>query len=584
MTLRNPGFLYLALLLIVPLVLYLLPMPRRRIAASAVYLWERFLKSEPFGRASDRLRRAIGFTLLVTILACLILAAVDLAVGGSGIDASKVVVLVDASASMNATRDGATNLDRAKIAAANLIDSLSGGAEVAVIEAAGRMTVLRPLVAVDADASRTVRAIEPFDGPTDLPSAMAEAYRVFGADPRTKLYVFTDAPLPPEGPWADRANAWVAPPAGENIAVTTISATRRGKTQTVRFTLANFGRTARTISGTIWLGNRPVRSFDDVSLAAGQSAEQSASFDGTGAASIVEVRLDPPEGDALAADNVASIVVPPADSQAVAVVAPTEQKPNAYVSAMLATLVDEGIVTLATPDAASPPLTVYVNHSPDVWPKGGAIVLYPLRTGVVKVSGLANEPVTVTRQVRHPLLRGVDLRGLSVKGAVRTELPDWAEPIVFADDMPVVWAGSTGKIIGTAAQPEILPPTPLREQKVLLVGIPLSPAGSRLPLAAAFPVLMRNAANWMLPEPEALRPGERIGDWTRRRTGLDRRPGDPMAHAFSVLSAVESDLRRSEAGEPPEYTARTPLAGFLVALAAVLLVTEWALFHKRLTE
>ena len=584
MTLRNPGFLYLALLLIVPLVLYLLPMPRRRIATAAVYLWERFLKSEPFGGASDRLRRMIGFTLLVTILACLILAAVDLAVGGSGIDASKVIVLVDASASMNAARDRASSLDRGKTAATNLIDSLSGGTEVAVVEAAGRMTVLRPLAAVDADAARTVRAIEPFDGPTDLPAAMAEAYRVFGADPKTKLYVFTDAPLPPEDPWADRANAWVAPPAGENIAVTTISVTRRGKTLTVRFTLANFGRTARTLSGAIWLGNRPVRSFDDVSLAAGQSAEQSASFNDPGSASIVQVRLDPPEGDALAADNVAGIVVPPADAQAVAVVAPNGQKPNAYVSAMLATLVEEGVVTLATPNAASPPLTVYVNHSPDVWPEGGAIVLYPLRSGVVKVSGLANESVTVTRQVRHPLLRGVDLRGLSVKGAVRTEVPDWAEPIVFAGDMPVVWAGSTGKIIGTAAQREILPPTPLHEQKVLLVGIPLSAAGSRLPLAAAFPVLMRNAANWMLPEPEALRPGGMIGGWTRRRTGLERRPGDPMTHAFSVLSAAESDLRRPDASEPPEYTARTPLAGFLVALAAVLMVTEWALFHKRLTE
>ena len=121
-------------------------------------------------------------------------------------------------------------------------------------------------------------------------------------------------------------------------------------------------------------------------------------------------------------------------------------------------------------------------------------------------------------------------------------------------------------------------------RKVLLVAVPLSPAGSRLPLAASFPVLVRNTMQWMLPGAEALRPGEQVNGWTSRRTGFARRPGGGMSHAFSVLSAAESDLRRPEAAEPPVFVARQSLAAVLVVIAAVLLLAEWALFHKRLTE
>ena len=106
MSFQDPAALWYSLLLIVPLVLYLLPLPRRLIKASALYLWQKFLSSEPFGRASERFRRALGFALLVAILASLVLAADDLTVGSTSIKAKSVVVVVDVSASMNAVADG----------------------------------------------------------------------------------------------------------------------------------------------------------------------------------------------------------------------------------------------------------------------------------------------------------------------------------------------------------------------------------------------------------------------------------------------------------------------------------------------
>jgi len=123
--------------------------------------------------------------------------------------------------------------------------------------------------------------------------------------------------------------------------------------------------------------------------------------------------------------------------------------------------------------------------------------------------------------------------------------------------VPVVWAGVTGKT------------------KVLFVGIPLAPSGSRLPFVASFPVLMRNALLWMLPSVEIRHPGDRVAGWTSRRVGRVESPVDGATHAFSVLSTAESDLRRAEPAATEPIPRRRPVAGVLIALAIVLLSVDF---------
>ena len=144
-------------------------------------------------------------------------------------------------------------------------------------------------------------------------------------------------------------------------------------------------------------------------------------------------------------------------------------------------------------------------------------------------------------------------------------MPPSAEPIVWAGEVPLVRAGENG-------------PT----KAVIL--LPLSTDDSRLPLSAAFPLLMRNACRWMLPPPAVVRPGEPVAGGTSRRVGLIERPGQERPCAFSLLSAAESDLRREAAAAGAAMEPRRSLAFALVALAVLLLPIEWGLFHRRLTE
>jgi hypothetical protein len=569
---------------LVPLLLYVLPMPRRRVMSTALYLWERFLKSEILGRTSERFRRALGLALLAAILAALIAAAAELSIGKPAVDAGRLVVLLDASASMNAASDGVSNLDRAKRAAAELIDSLDATTKVAVAEASGELRLVVPFQPAGRGAVEAVSAISPFDGPTELGRALRQAYDLWGAD--AEIYVFTDMPLP-ESQWSepmhvlalpswpfrwrstisevDRAHVWIAPPAGDNVAITALTAERRGKKVLVRYTLANYGRGPQTLAGTVLANDSPRSAFQAITLGAGQTIEQQAILDEPGAATL-KIRLDIAP-DALPVDNEACIRVPGLEDLRASVVWPPGGKHNAYVSAVLSSLEEQGTIgRIANGGNGDSRLTVFVNHSPGEWPEGGAIVLHPLRAGVMGVSGLHAEPVTITRQAQHPLLDGVELRGLIVKEVVHVEPPSWAQPIVWAGDVPLVWAGEYGKT------------------KALIVAMPLTTDGSRLPLLASFPVLMRNACLWILPQPKVLRPGETIDGWTSRRAGLSENPQDGQKYAFGTLSASESDLRREPAAEEAPIAKRQPLAMALVGLAIVLLTVEWGLFHRRFTE
>jgi hypothetical protein len=622
MSFQEPGFLWFALLLLVMLVLYLLPLPRRQIAASALYLWQRFLSTEPFGRASERFRRALGFALLAAILAFLVLAAAGLSVGGTSISARNVVVLVDVSASMNAVVNGKTNLSRAREAAGQLLESLDTGTELAVAEAAGKLQVLWPLGPGGRQAAAKVQRIEPFEGPCDMRRVLAESWELWGGLPGSEIYVFTDNELPKSN-WGARAHAWIAPSIGAegNAGLVAIGAERsasgpaeqRGQGIAVTFTLANYSRARRTLSGVILANGQARGSFESVTLDGGQAVQRSVRFAEPMEASIqvklegnsevarasppvgqdAVARASPPVGqDALVSDDSAFIVVPALEDMRVGVLWPEGRRRNDYVAAVLSAAQDEGLIgPLVENPQAGVPVTVYVNQLPSAWPEGGrgAIVLYPLRSGVIEVAGLHSEPLTIARQAQHSLLKGVDLRGLQVKGAVRAAVPDWAQPLVWADNsLPLLWAGETGQAGETPA---------LRcKTKVLFVGIPVMPSGSRLPLVASFPVLMRNALQWMLRSPEALHPGEPLtlpspprgegrvrGGWTSRKAGLVKGP-DGRAHAFSVASVEESDLRRAPGLKGETFGQRHSLSMVLALSALALLLVEWGLFHRRMTE
>jgi len=573
MSFADSEWLWLLLLALVPLVLYLLPLPRRRIATSALYLWERFLGAERFGRTSERFRRAMGFALLVAILASLVLAAADLMVGAAARPAGRVVVLLDNSARLGATVRGQANFLRARAAMRDMVRSLPASTELTVAEAAGDLGVVYPTGPGGARAAEAVETLRPFEGPVDLAAALERAWQLWGGK-EAEIYIFSDR-APPPSSWGKAARLWLAPAAGDNVGLTALQAARHGGQVALGFTVSNLGA-ARSVSGCV-LCNRQVRKRFDLALAAGQAAAQAVELDEPGEA-LVEVRLEA-TGDPLAADDAAYLRVPSAEAMTVGLAWPEGRKRNDYVLAVLGSLQKEGALS-GFSESASCPATVYVNHAPPAWKEGGAIILYPLRSGLVEIPGLVPHEVAVTRQAQDDLLKDVDLSGLSVTGAVRSTVPPWARPLVWADDVPLVWAGERGQEPYDVKAPDPFHPG----TRVLFVGIPVMPVGTRLPLVASFPALLRNALAWVTPGPESRRPGQMVGGWTSRTCGFAKDPAGGGLVPFSLTSAETSDLRRAEDVRSEPVGRPYAAAAVLVAMAALLLLVEWGLFHRRLTE
>ena len=566
MSFSNPGYLWLLLTVIIPLILYLMPLPRKRVNTSALFLWEKFLGSEPFGRSSERFKRFLGFTLAALIITLLVFAAADLSVGTSPVKAKSLIIFIDNSASLNAVTSGKSNFERVKAAAAKIAESLDAGSIVSVVEAADELRVVYPAGVPSRETVRKIEGLESFDGPVDVKGMLEKSFKLWGGKEGTEIYIFTDRD-PPESSWGKRASAWIAPHAKWNAGIIALSAERAGDDIVAKFTVANYGEKNAALSGTVFGNGRTGGTYQEKDVPPGASRDESVRFTEPGRAAVNVTLAAGGIQDTLDIDNEARVIVPSIDEMRVNVVWPDPKTRNTYVLSVLAALRAEGVgYPVSGDESEGGAASVFVNTMPSALPKNSAIIICPYLSGFLEVQGLLDKPVVINRQADDPLLKDVNLRGLSVKGAVLTKVPSWARPLVWADEQPVAWAGELNGI------------------RIFYVGIPASASSSRLPLTASFPALMKNALSWMLPGPEILRPGEYVNGWTSRKIGFIENKSDGRSHAFSLLDAGESDLRNSTGKESILPPGRKSLAPLMTVLAMLMLGLEWFLFHNRYTE
>src|SRR5688572_3808621 len=115
MTLLTPYALFAALLIIPILMLYMLRLRRREMMVSSHFLWRQVLQDTEANTPWQRLRRNLLLLLQLLILAFLVLALARPAQVVETLSAGRTVLLLDASASMNAADvDGTTRFEAAK--------------------------------------------------------------------------------------------------------------------------------------------------------------------------------------------------------------------------------------------------------------------------------------------------------------------------------------------------------------------------------------------------------------------------------------------------------------------------------------
>ncbi len=375
------------------LLLYFLKLRRREVEVSTTLLWRQAVKDLQANAPFQRLRRNLLLFLQLLALVAALLALAQPELSAASAPGGRIVILIDRSASMNTAdgANGASRLDQAKAEAkdlvrslreASLLDRLFGaGSGAGATEGAGGDQAM--VIAFDASAEvrqpftpskpALLAAIDAI-APTDAPTSLAEGARLAGAHAAPTLIEgkgLVDTPGAPMHVWSDgriadlsqvRVNAEtplvyhsVGDAKTPNVGVVSMRATRAyddPSKVSVFVGLQSTDPAPRTVDVELAVGG-VVAAVRGASLAGAEpgapGTDATPSSSGvvftlersTGA--VLSARL--PGDDALASDDRAWVVLPPAMRSSVALVT----RGSLYLQAALEGLSLSGL-TVMSPD------------------------------------------------------------------------------------------------------------------------------------------------------------------------------------------------------------------------------------------
>lgn len=428
---RPTGFYLLGLL--VPLVvLYVLKIRRERRVVASTWLWRAAARDLSAAHPFRRLTPSLPLILEALAITALAVSLANPFLRSSGLGAERLVVVVDASASMG-TREGpsSTRLSLARDAALSVIRSARPGAEIMIL-AAGREPVL--ITPFERDRARLENAVARLSV-QELEGRLGRSLSMAAAQLRQQgggqIVLVTDAAV------AD-AEALVSPAVplrvievGEphdNTAIVRADAvssrdpvTGRQRVQALAL-LRHEGKRPRDLFVTLRQRNvaEPLASRR-LHLEPGERAPVALGFDATpgDAGSGLTLELSPP--DALTADDTAHVLIPLGRALSV-VLAPKSASPwmeralraDPEVELLKADL--DALLSAQVPEDA---LVIVEGACPDRLPGADLLILNPPSGPCrgIQVGPPVEAPSVTSWEDGDPRLRFVDFEGIQIKSA-----------------------------------------------------------------------------------------------------------------------------------------------------------------------
>ncbi|MGD0900109.1 MAG: VWA domain-containing protein [Thermoguttaceae bacterium] len=534
MTFAHPLAFWLVLVAIPVVILYMRRVGLDRRTVATGMFWEQVFEEQ---RARTRWQRWRNKVSLAVEL--LLVAIGTLAAAGPQIPRPELVVLViDNSASMDATDVAPSRLAAAKAYAHRLIDALGPDDQMAVLTAGGTPTVVS---IADSDRAQLRAAIDSIQ-PKSALASMAAALRVAEAFPVSpgatrRIVVLSD------GCFADAA-ALSAQHGFELVRFGTPAPNTAITRWTVRRGMAdprecqvlaetrNYSPRSAECQLVVAMEGRPIDTVH-VSMPPNGRWQQVFSMT-TSAGGTLTARLGPP--DAYRADNFAIVYLPPAPTYRIQYTAAGTQYP--VLSTQYSVLSTRG----------SPPSPLF-----------RALLANPLVEIVdaKAADGRRDAGPSVSIQVARlaedsPILAGVSIVDVYLGGAKPLELTEAAK----THARPLLWMAD-GTPLGYAIErPE--------GRVVVLCG---SLAESNLAMQTAFPIFVTNALDWLAAPPV--------------RAERDQKPAGCVGAITPSL-----DLRApADLGVDPDSAVirqpRPPARLWPAVLVFAILMMEWCLYQRR---
>ncbi len=622
----HPGFLYLALLGVIPVLLYFFRRKSKTVQVSTLVFFKSLAREHQESAWLRRMKKLLSLLLTLVILLGVVGALSRLILAPRAENLRNVVILVDRSASMGAIDDRAlTRLDEARKEIRVRLAGLPDDVGVSLIAYDTRAELLLPRSFKRRQLLSALGGLEtrPVAGKFD--AALSMARMIAELERPAEIWHYTDRVVArardTEGAGAAEPETSAVAPAEEpgagilrveesladdvllrnvslgledpvNIGIT---AFRLRKVPLVHATYEAYiqvsaaagMRAPAEVQLEVRLGDVPVQ-IRKLELEGGDREGLILPVEGA-AGQLLRIQLTT-EGDCFAVDDELIALLP--ESRPV-VAAWMTGEGDPFTELALSSIANEGELEFWKGSPESWPLeeevdlVIFDGWLPPEWPRDlPAIVLNPpgslgpVRAVPLEQGGIPHDFVRVSNE-QHPLLFRVSSGRLAVTQTAVIDASGSLQPLWFAGNEPVLIAGE------------------VRGQRLVIMGF--SPEHSeRLPLSASYPLLMGNAVFWCA-EPQLAAAGgdhRKTGEvielpegvealqWREVRNGklvdnlvsakgalveLDRvglwSAGEKMQGSALLLARAETDLGGvlpdgTEAGGDSE-TVKTKGAGFL---------------------
>lgn len=492
-------------------VLYLLKLRRRQVEVPFVRLWREILAEKQTTQLLSTLKRILSLLIALAIVALLAWALGDPRWQGASREGRTLVVLVDASASMQATDVDPSRLEVAKREARRLAEGLGPNDRMLVAQMDATTAPLSPLTGERRVLLDAVDRVRPTDVAADLRAGLRFGLDVLRDQPRGELAILSDGVLgtvPDEERRLARSGVRLSwkkiGRRGRNVGITAFSVRRYplDKSQSeVLVELWNPGTRNESVELTLLGDGQPI-DVQRLQLRAGERLQRFfANVSGADATLEARLALADRTRDDLPADDRAFARLPERRRARILAVSAG----NLYLQAAL--LLDEYLdVTEVTPSDYAATIAggrfdvvIFDNFVPPSPPDAHAIYLYPLPpTGVEgpwEVRGLVPRPFFEQIDRRHPVVRWTALDDVNVAEALEVVLRPGDVRVAGDPRAPLIVAGQrSGKKV---------------------IGINFDVRRSDLPLRIAWPLVLLNSIDWFVEEDTQYLSSYRTGETWR---------------------------------------------------------------------
>ncbi|MEA3225644.1 MAG: VWA domain-containing protein, partial [Planctomycetota bacterium] len=464
--------------------LYFLKLKRRDQIVSSTLLWKRAVQDLQVNAPFQKLRRNILLLLQLLMLLAILLALAGPILSLLAGPASRYVLLIDRSASMNATDVEPSRLEAAKEQAKIFVESRRAGSFFSLTDESDQTMVIafdshaKVMCNFTADKQQLIAAIEAITPGDDIsslaePIVVARAFAqspgveadYLSAEDPAQLILFSDGQIRNLEQIVVNSDELIFHCIGqsrENVAITAMQARRSYENPEevdVFATVANYGDTAasRDVQLSINDNVRAVRTVTvpprrnnggapDANMPGRVAVDFSLSYAEAG---VLEVRQLPASGsqpDCLDCDDAVWAILSPPRKLSVLLVT----NGNTILQSVLqaCSLAQLELQTPAEFDAADHvslgieqpyDFIVLDNHAPASLPKGRYLVFGHPPDGIdVSVSGQIENQILVDWRTKHPVLKHVNLMNLFAAKCYQMDLPRDADVLAEFNETPAL--------------------------------------------------------------------------------------------------------------------------------------------------